>query len=121
MAAPQEYYDSEDLLFFLYVRSVLQQEIRVNFRSRWNEVGRGRDRSPPALFLSPKDCQQVSRVVFGSDDDPLYKRFMVMIDSNMIGVAKGAETPKIEVTCGTGSWIGCFTYACYSSRDAVLR
>ena len=58
----QEYYDSEDLLFFLYVRSVLQQEVRVSFRSRWNEVGRGRDRSPPALFLTPKDCQQVCLV-----------------------------------------------------------
>jgi hypothetical protein len=42
---------------------------------------------------------QVSRVVFGSDDDPLYKRFMVMIDSSMIGATgsgKG-ESPKIEV------------------------
>ncbi len=45
---------------------------------------------------------QVSRVVFGSDDDPLYKRFMVMIDSSMIG-ATGAgkgESPKIEVELG---------------------
>lgn len=57
----QEYYDAEDMLFFLYVRSVLQQELDVGFRTRWAELGsRTKDKSSPAaLFLTQKECMQV--------------------------------------------------------------
>jgi hypothetical protein len=32
--------DADDLLFFLYVRSVAQKELGVSLRSRWTEMGR---------------------------------------------------------------------------------
>ena len=99
---PQEYYDAEDMLFFLYVRSVLQQELDVGFRSRWAELGsRSKDKSSPsALFLTQKECQQVSRVVFGSEQDPLCKRFLSVMDAHYIGPRSGKpDARKLEVRC----------------------
>jgi hypothetical protein len=91
----EEAYDPDDLLFFLYVRSVVQKELSYNFRSRWSELGRyGQSSSTPSinapnnhghLQMSIRDCSLVSRVVFGSESDPLYKTFMAMIERNMTG------------------------------------
>ena len=34
----QEFYDRMDLLFFLYVRSVLSDILKINFKTRWNSM-----------------------------------------------------------------------------------
>lgn len=34
----QEFYDRMDLLFFLYVRSVLSDILKINFKTRWNSL-----------------------------------------------------------------------------------
>jgi hypothetical protein len=34
----QEFYDRMDLLFFLYVRSVLSEILKINFKARWNSM-----------------------------------------------------------------------------------
>jgi len=48
----EEFYDPDDLLFFLYVRSVIQKEIGINFRNRWNELGRKREQLRDTIWLS---------------------------------------------------------------------
>lgn len=95
----EEYYDPDDLLFFTYVRSMVQKEVSINFRARWSEMGRAATDSnspnkaaaqpavsglPPPITLSYRECQLVSRVVFGSEADPLYKTFMAMVERNMV-------------------------------------
>lgn len=103
----EEYYDPDDLLFFTYVRSMVQKEVGLNFRARWSEMGRaatdsgssptraggqgGAGGPPGTITLSYRECQLVSRVVFGSEADPLYKTFMAMVERNM--VSTGAK-PK---------------------------
>lgn len=94
----EQQFDSDDLLFFLYVRSVVQKEMGVSFRSRWSELGASANNpvsprssyipppgngAPAPLFLTFKECQMVARTIFGSEADPLYKTFLSMIDRNM--------------------------------------
>ena len=92
----EEFYDPDDLLFFLYVRSVIQKESGINFRVRWTE---GAGRSPrDALWLSYRACQLVSRTVFMSERDPLYKAFMRTVDEHLIGeLTMKKDTRRIEV------------------------
>ena len=79
----EEYYDPDDLLFFLYVRSVVQKELVVNFVNRWTSASRGRERIPKPILLNYRECQIVARIVFGSEQDPLYISFMGMIDRHV--------------------------------------
>lgn len=67
-------YDPDDLLFFLYVRSVIQKLLNVTFRARWGSdalKGGGPDRLPKPLWLSYRECVAVARTVFGTDGDPM--------------------------------------------------
>jgi len=108
----EEMYDPDDLLFFLYVRSVVAKELNYNFRARWSEMGRsavpsspskthGNEALPPgtSLSLSFRDCSLVSRVVFGSEADALYKTFMTMIERHMAG-KKGTKTDGRRIDVG---------------------
>jgi len=95
--ALQEHYDADDLLFFLHVRSVVQKELGMNFRSHWSELGRDKQ-SRAASYLSHRDCQLVSRVVFGSETDPLFKAFMNVVERHVVGQRRGkSDTRRIEV------------------------
>lgn len=101
----ESYYDADDLLFYLYVRSVAQKELNVSFRTRWSELGRaGADGgvpnsgAPAPLFLSVRECAVVSRVVFGSEADPLFRTFMAMLERHLTGARRGrADGRRIEV------------------------
>lgn len=101
----EEMYDPDDLLFFLYVRSVVQKELSYSFRARWSEMGRNAApssssaaSSSASLQLSFRDCSLVSRVVFGSESDPLFRTFMTMIERNMQGKkTTKADNRKIDV------------------------
>ena len=57
---PEEHYDPDDLLFFLYVRSVVQKELVVNFVNRWTSASRGRERIPKPVLLNYRECQIVA-------------------------------------------------------------
>jgi hypothetical protein len=94
-----EQYDADDLLFFLYVRSVVQKEVGVSFRSRWSELGNSSNAAasprpgtagaektagaPAPLYLTFRECQLVSRVVFGSESDPLFRTFVAMVERHI--------------------------------------
>lgn len=104
------YYDSDDLLFYLYVRSIVQKETGVSFKSRWTELGRNNNNNnnnnqdqqgspsgarngssssaaggltPAPFLLTLKECQSVSRTVFGHESDPLYRTFMTMVERHI--------------------------------------
>eukprot|EP00945_MAST-04E_sp_MAST-4E-sp1_P006562 g6562.t1 len=95
----EEYYDPDDLLFFLYVHSVVEKELSVNFVNRWTSAGRGKHRMPESLLLSYKECQIVARVVFGDERDPLYQAFMQMISRRLVGKkTERRDNRRIEVT-----------------------
>lgn len=91
----EEFYDPDDLLFFLYVRSIIQKEIGINFRNHWNELGR--KSLEETVWLSYSSCVKVSRVVFVSESDPLFRVFMDMIE------AKDPETGKYKHLVGSVS------------------
>ena len=94
----EEYYDPDDLLFFLYVRSVVQKELTVNFVNRWTSASRGRERIPKPILLTYRECQIVARIVFGSEQDPLYTSFMAMIDRHVRGRKQAKnDSRRIEV------------------------
>jgi len=84
----EEFYDPDDLLFFLYVRSTIQKEIGINFRAHWSELGR--KSLEDTVWLSFSSCVKVSRVVFVSESDPLFRVFMDMIE------ARDPETGKYK-------------------------
>ena len=95
----EEYYDPDDLLFFLYVHSVVEKELAVNFVNRWTSASRGKARMPEPLYLSFKECQIIGRVVFGDEKHPLYQAFMQMLQGHLTGkVTKRRDERKIEVT-----------------------
>ena len=89
--------DPDDLLFFLYVRSVAQKELGVSFRARWTALSAGNAAAgvtgggaPAPLSLTPREAGLVARVVYGSEADPLYRSFMATVEEHMAAAAPAA-------------------------------
>ena len=95
----QEFYDQDDLLFFLYVRSVIASVLHINFRGRWSKLdGPGRQ-TPLALWMSHRECVQVARVVFGAGNDALCKEFLALINPQMVGQKTDqGDSRRIDIT-----------------------
>ena len=95
----QEFYDQDDLLFFLYVRSVIANVLHINFRGRWSRLdGPGRQ-TPQALWMSHRECLQVARVVFGAGNDTLCKEFLALITPQMVGQKTDqGDSRRIDIT-----------------------
>lgn len=86
----EEFYDADDLLFLLYVRSVLQKELRFSFRTRWAELAKTTaNGAPKALFLTQRQAGLVARVVFGSESDPMYQSFMDLVAGKLNSTGHG--------------------------------
>ena len=95
----QEKFNDDDLLFFLYVRSIIAKMLRVNFSSRWILV-HGADRQPKALFLTFSECVQVSHKIFGKNCSKIRKQYIASIiaSKKLVGVVnKKEDTRKIDV------------------------
>ena len=74
------------------------QELVVNFVNRWTSASRGRERIPKPVLLTYRECQIVARIVFGSEQDPLYASFMTMIDRHVRGrKMRQNDSRRIEV------------------------
>ena len=96
----QEFYDHDDLVFFLYVRSVIAKVLHISFKSRWHKKFDGVTGSPKALWISYREAAHVARIVFGSDNEGLYRDFMRLITPQMVGekTPNGGDTRKIDIT-----------------------
>jgi hypothetical protein len=63
----QEFYDQDDLLFFLYVRSVVAKTLHISFKRRWAK-SEGAGRPAKALWMSYREIALVSKTVFGIEN-----------------------------------------------------
>lgn len=97
----QEFYDHDDLLFFLYVRSVVAKQLHVTFKTRWAKSD-GPGRQPKSLWLSFRECVSVAKIVFGDANDVMCRDFLSIVTPQMVG-QKGdgigvADTRRIDIT-----------------------
>lgn len=60
----QEFYDQDDLLFFLYVRAVVARTLHISFKRRWAK-GESAGRPHKTLWMSFREASLVSKAVFG--------------------------------------------------------
>ena len=95
----QEFYDADDLLFFLYVRSVISSVLHINFRGRWSKLdGPGRQ-TPQALWMSHRECVQVARIVFGAKNEQLCKEFLHLVTPQYVGQKSDqGDSRRIDIT-----------------------
>ena len=95
----QEKFGEEDLLFFLYLRSIISKSLKVSFSGRWTLV-HGPERQPKRIFLSYQECILLSHKVFGVGYNDLGKDFLqsLVTSRRIIGkVNRREDTRKIEV------------------------
>jgi hypothetical protein len=105
----QELYDPDDILFFMYLRSVTQKILGMQFKSRWSSDKMLDSRSnQQQLWLSYRECVTVARTVFGNDGeddaDAMYRDFLQNINGQIVGAKSSkpgggtSDTRRIEVT-----------------------
>mmetsp|Transcript_29874 Transcript_29874/g.55380 ORF Transcript_29874/g.55380 Transcript_29874/m.55380 type:complete len:642 (-) Transcript_29874:2520-4445(-) len=80
----QEFYDHDDLLFFLYVRSVVAKQLHVSFKTRWTKND-GPGRQPKSLWLSHRECVHVAKTVFGDANESMCRDFLSIVQPQMVG------------------------------------
>jgi hypothetical protein len=95
----QEFYDHDDLLFFLYVRSVIAKVLHISFKARWQKKFDGVNGTPKSLWISFREAAHVARIVFGQDNEALFVDFMRLITPQMVGEKTAAgDSRKIDIT-----------------------
>ena len=82
----QEIYDNDDLLFFLYARSVISKQLRIQYKRRWVS-SEGLGKGPKAQWMSFKEVCLISRTIFGASDDnrQVLSEFMALVMRNIVG------------------------------------
>jgi hypothetical protein len=94
----QEFYDHDDLLFYLYVRSVISKVLHINFKTRWLKFD-GPGRQPRSQWMSYREAAHIAKIVFGNDNDDIYKDFILLITPQMIGMRNdAADSRRIDIT-----------------------
>eukprot|EP01040_Poterioochromonas_malhamensis_P007297 gene7297-7873_t len=94
----QEFYDHNDLLFYLYVRSVIAKSLHVNFKNRWT-MNSGVGRQPQSLWMSYREALHITGIVFGKDNREMIRDFMYMITPQMVGnVTDTTDSRRIDIT-----------------------
>ena len=94
----QEFYDHDDLLFFLYVRSVVSKLLHVSFKTRWAKND-GPGRQPRSLWMSYRECVSVAKTVFGAANDVMCKDFLAIIAPQLVGQkTESSDTRRIDIT-----------------------
>ena len=95
----QEKFGDEDLLFFLYLRSIISKILKVNFSGRWTLV-HGPERQPKPIYLTYQECALISNKVYGTSYAEMGKDFLLSLvtSQKLTGrVNKREDTRKIEV------------------------
>ena len=95
----QEKFGDEDLLFFLYLRSIISKMLKMNFSGRWTLV-HGPERQPKPIYVTYQECVQISFKVFGNSYGDLGKDFLTSLVTSrkLVGrVNKREDSRKIEV------------------------
>jgi hypothetical protein len=74
-----EEYDDKDLVFFLYLRCLLERELKIKF-SKYDTIGVTKVTDIRTIRLSQKQCRKISSIFFEHDPDSL-QRFMSLLES----------------------------------------
>ncbi len=96
----QEFYDHNDLLFYLYVRSVIAKVLHIHFKNRWtmNKFD-GPGRQPQSLWMSYREALHITGIIFGKDNREMIRDFMSMITPQMVGsVNDSTDSRRIDIT-----------------------
>jgi hypothetical protein len=89
----QEFYDHDDLLFFLYVRSIIAKQLHISYKTRWGKVD-GPGRQPKSLWLSYKECVAVAKAVFGETNEMMCRDFLAIVSPQMVGQKSDGVPPQ---------------------------
>ena len=74
-----EEYDAEDLIFYLFVRSCIEKELKVFFLEKAKEnLGQGLlyGQEDDDIMVPVKKCDKLAKAIFGTEDKDLLKSFM---------------------------------------------
>jgi hypothetical protein len=96
----QEFYDHQDLLFYLYVRSVISNVLHISFKTKWTrpEHTAGK-KQVSSLWMSYRECMQVSKIVFGEEGEPMMREFITLLLPHMVGQRnETSDTRRIDIT-----------------------
>ena len=77
-----EEYDAEDLIFYLFVRSCIEKELKVFFLEKAKEnLGQGLlyGQEDDDIMVPVKKCEKLAKAIFGTEDRDLLKTFMANI------------------------------------------
>lgn len=69
-----EEYDSEDLIFFLFIRTCIEKEKKILFFEKAKEeiallLYEDKDQVDTELYLNMKSCEKIAKIVFGKEID----------------------------------------------------
>ena len=93
----QEFYNPEDLLYFIFVRNTIAKSFHVSFKGRWAKADGGPGRQPLPLWMSYKECLHITKVLF--DDDNKVREFMQILNSQMVGQKSDvSDTRRIDIS-----------------------
>lgn len=84
-----EEYDCDDLIFFLFVRSCIEKEMKMMFiekakeeiKVQYNEY---RDEIDTELYLNIKVCLKIANTIFGNEEELLLNSFMEKVEKQII-------------------------------------
>ena len=95
------FYDSDELLYYCYVRSLTQSVLNANFKTHWADPGQsmngqtvGMDRKPADLWLRKRDCVHIARTIFIRNENGEIEQEKKMFHDFMNEVEKHAAPPK---------------------------
>jgi hypothetical protein len=96
----QEVYDNDDLLFFLFVRSVVMKILNVQFKTRWMKAESASIGQAKGLWMSYRECAQVARVVFRTegDNEIAWRVFLRELQPHMVGKkSEQTDSRRIDI------------------------
>jgi hypothetical protein len=74
-----EEYDSDDLIFYLFVRSCIEKELKVFFVEKAKDnLGQGLlyEKEDNDILVPVKKCEKLAKKIFGADETELINNFM---------------------------------------------
>ena len=79
----QEFYDQDDLLFFLYVRAVVAKTVHISFKRRWAKSESSGQ--PKTLWMSFREIILVSKTVFSATNESMLRNFLTIVSGQVVG------------------------------------
>ena len=93
-----EEYNSDDLIFYLFVRSCIEKELKIFFLEKAKEnLGQGLiyKEEDDDILIPVKKCERFAKTIFGKDEEELMSYFMNNI--NKLLETDVADEKKIKI------------------------